>query len=83
VNTKYSIVSDFTYNGKSIVTGSETGDLVLYNVQTTKIQQVLSNGHYGDVVLAVSSHDTLPLLSSGGMTIDKKVEFWMHPNLLY
>lgn len=83
VNTKYSIVSDFTYNGKSIVTGSETGDLVLYDVQTTKIQQVLSGGHSGDVVLAVSSHDTQPLLASGGMTIDKKVEFWMHPKLLF
>jgi COMPASS component SWD3 len=74
VNTKYSVVADFTSNGKSIVTGSENGHVVLYDLQTRKVQQVLE-GHE-DAVLAVSAHDKLPLICSGGMTNDRKVEFW-------
>jgi WD40 repeat protein len=73
VNTKYSVVSDFTADG-SIVTGSETGDVVLYDLQSCKVQQVL-HGHE-DAVLAVSAHDTYPMICSGAMTNDRKVEFW-------
>jgi COMPASS component SWD3 len=73
VNTKYSVVSDFTADG-SIVTGSETGDVVLYDLQSCKVQQVL-HGHE-DAVLAVSAHDTFPMICSGAMTNDRKVEFW-------
>jgi COMPASS component SWD3 len=73
VNTKYSVVSDFTADG-SIVTGSETGDVVLYDLQSCKVQQVL-HGHE-DAVLAVSAHDTYPMICSGAMTNDRKLEFW-------
>lgn len=75
VNTKYSIVADFTANGKSVVTGSEDGNVVLYDLQTKKVQQVLEKAHE-DAVLAVSAHDKLPLLCTGGMTNDRRVLFW-------
>ena len=75
VNTKYSIVADFTANGKSVVTGSEDGNVVLYDLQTKKVQQVLEKAH-DDAVLAVSAHDKLPLLCTGGMTNDRRVLFW-------
>jgi COMPASS component SWD3 len=73
INTKYSIVSDFTCDG-NIATGSEDGSIILYDLQSCQVQQVLE-GHQ-DAVLAVSAHDTWPLLCSGGMTADRRVEFW-------
>lgn len=73
VNTKYSIAADFTCAG-DVVVGSETGDVVIFNLQTGTIQQVL-RGHE-DAVLAVSAHDRLPILATGAMTADRKVEFW-------
>jgi len=74
VNTKYSVASDFLYDG-NVVTGSETGNVVVYDVQRRTVLQALS-GH-DDAVLAVSGHDSLPLLASGGMMADRKVEFWV------
>jgi COMPASS component SWD3 len=74
VNTKYSVVSTFTHDG-NVLTGSETGQPVLYDLQSRRVLQTL-RGH-SDVVLAVSAHDKLPLLCSGGMTADRKVLFWM------
>lgn len=74
VNTKYSVVSTFTHDG-NVLTGSETGHPVLYDLQSRCVLQTL-RGH-SDVVLAVSAHDKLPLLCSGGMTADRKVLFWM------
>lgn len=76
VNNKYSVVSTFTYDG-NIVTGSETGKICLYDLQSRQIQQVLEC-HEGPV-LAVAAHDKLPLLASGGMTADRRVEFWAKP----
>ncbi|GKY92457.1 hypothetical protein MPSEU_000216200 [Mayamaea pseudoterrestris] len=75
IHTKYSVVSDFIpgYHG-NIVTGSENGSVVIYDIQSKQVRQVLK-GHK-DSVLAVSAHDKLSLLASGGMMADRKVEFW-------
>lgn len=73
VNSKYSVVADFTATG-DIVVGSETGDVVIFDLQTAQVKQVL-RGHE-DAVLAVSAHDTLPLIATGAMTTDRRVEFW-------
>jgi COMPASS component SWD3 len=73
VNTKYSVTSAFTADG-NVVTGCETGKIVLYNLQTCGVQQVL--GGHEDAVLTVAAHDTHPLICSGGMTADRRVEFW-------
>jgi WD40 repeat protein len=62
------------YNG-NVVTGSENGSVVIYDLQSRNVKQVLK-GHQ-DAVLAVAAHDKLPLLASGGMMADKKVEFWV------
>jgi COMPASS component SWD3 len=79
-NHKYSIVADFTGDGQSIVTGSETGQVVLFDLQTRRVQQVL-HGHE-DAVLAVSAHDRLPLICSGAMTEDRRVLLWAKPELV-
>ena len=72
-NSKYSIAADFTCDG-DIVTGSETGDLVLYDLQSAETRQVLKR--HRDAVLAVSAHDRYPLLASGSMAADRRVHFW-------
>jgi len=73
VNVKYSIVADFTYDG-NILTGSETGKVILYDLQSQDVLQVLEE--HDDAVLAVSAHDKLPLLASGAMMNDRRVNFW-------
>jgi COMPASS component SWD3 len=75
IHTKFSVVSDFMpgYFG-NIVTGSENGSVVIYDLQSKNVRQILK-GHK-DSVLAVSAHDKRPLLASGGMMADRKVEFW-------
>jgi WD40 repeat protein len=65
------------YDG-NIVTGSETGELVLYDLQTSETMQVLKK--HEDAVLAVSSHDRYPLLASGSMTNDRRGYFWAPEN---
>lgn len=77
INTRYCIVSDFLVSHprrQCIVTGSETGKLVLYDINSRRVRQVLE-GH-SDAVLAVAAHDTEELMVSGGMTEDKTVQFW-------
>eukprot|EP00522_Entomoneis_paludosa_P015092 CAMPEP_0172461080 /NCGR_PEP_ID=MMETSP1065-20121228/39363_1 /TAXON_ID=265537 /ORGANISM="Amphiprora paludosa, Strain CCMP125" /LENGTH=477 /DNA_ID=CAMNT_0013216291 /DNA_START=165 /DNA_END=1598 /DNA_ORIENTATION=+ len=73
VNVKYSIVADFTYDG-NVLTGSETGKVILYDLQSQDVLQVLEA--HEDAVLAVSAHDKLPLLASGAMMNDRRVHFW-------
>jgi len=77
-NTKFCAFSSFYVpegqRRQCIVTGSEDGKLYIYNLQTTAVKQVLC-GH-ADAVLAVAAHDKLPLLASGGMSMDKTVRFW-------
>jgi WD40 repeat protein len=75
IHAKYSVVSDFMpgYNG-NVVTGSENGSVIIYDLQRRNVRHVLKA--HKDAVLAVSAHDRLPLISSGGMMADRKVEFW-------
>lgn len=73
VNSKYSIVADFLYNG-DIVVGSENGKAVIFDLQTKEVVQILE-GHK-DAVLAVAAHDRKPFIATGGMANDRKVEFW-------
>lgn len=77
VNHKYCIVSDFLTSRpdrQCIVTGSETGKIILYDINTRSVHQVLE-GHK-DAVLAVDAHDNQELIASGGMTTDRTVQFW-------
>ena len=77
VNNKYCIVSCFLTSRpdrQCIVTGSETGKIILYDINSRKVHQVLE-GHT-DAVLAVDAHDGQELIVSGGMTTDRTVQFW-------
>ena len=79
VNSKYCIFSAFNVSNpkrQSVVTGSEDGNVYLYDLQTRGVAQVLENAH-SDACLAVAAHDSLELLASGGMSNDKTVRFWM------
>jgi COMPASS component SWD3 len=82
-NNKYCIASRFLVSHprrrQCIVTGSETGHVILYDVQSRKVHQLLEQVHT-DVVLAVDAHDQLELLASGGMSRDRTVRFWMPKN---
>lgn len=81
VNTKYCVVSQFLTSRpdrQCIVTGSETGKLILYDINSRKVHQVLE-GHK-DAVLAVDAHDGQELIASGGMTMDRTVQFWAPAN---
>jgi COMPASS component SWD3 len=79
-NTKYCIASRFLVSNpqrrQCIVTGSETGHVILYDVQSRKVHQLLEQVHK-DAVLAVDAHDQMELLASGGMSKDRTVRFWM------
>jgi len=82
VNNKYCIVSDFMVarpDRQCIVTGSETGKIILYDINSRQVHQVLE-GH-NDAVLAVDAHDKMELIASGGMTQDKTVHFWAPQNV--
>jgi COMPASS component SWD3 len=57
VNTKYCLASDFLVSNphrQSIVTGSETGQIYIYDLNSQKPRRILE-GH-SDVVLAVTCH---------------------------
>lgn len=79
INTKYCIASRFLVakpaRRQCIVTGSESGHVILYDIQSRKVHQLLEKVHT-DVVLAVDAHDSLELLASGGMSEDCTVRFW-------
>merc|ERR1712071_160943 len=78
INAKYCTFSAFCVSNpqrESIVSGSEDGQIFLYNLQSRQVQQVLK-GHT-DAVLAVAAHDRKEILASGGMTNDKTVRFWI------
>lgn len=80
INTKYCIVSKLLVSRPNrrqcVVTGSEAGNVVLYDLQSRAVNQVL-NGVHKDVVLAVDTHDSLELIASGGMSKDRTVRFWV------
>ena len=82
VNQKYCIVSDFLVSRpdrQCIITGSEAGKILMYDINSRKIHQVL-DGVHTDAVLAVDAHDRKELIASGGMTKDKTVQFWAPEN---
>ena len=83
INQKYCIVSNFLVcrpDRQCIVTGSEAGKILLYDINSRKIHQVLGEGVHTDAILAVDAHDKQELLASGGMTKDKTVQFWAPEN---
>lgn len=80
VNTKFSIAAEFLADGKHIVVGSENGDVILFDLQSSDVSQRLSA--HDDAVLAVSAHDSCPILATGGMTADRRVEFWTTPRYI-
>jgi COMPASS component SWD3 len=78
-NTKYSLAGAFgTYGGEAphqhafVVSGSETGEIVLWDVSSKNVLQRL-NGHT-EAVLAVDTHPTEKLMASGGL--DRTVRIW-------
>lgn len=76
-NSKYCTFSAFCVTNsrrESILSGSEDGQIFLYNLQSRQVTQVMK-GH-SDAVLAVAAHDRKEILASGGMTIDRTVRFW-------
>ena len=79
VNTKYCITSRFMVakpgRRQCVVTGSESGHIVLYDIQSREVHQELPKVHQ-DAVLAVDAHDSLELIASGGMSLDCTVRFW-------
>mmetsp|Transcript_26346 Transcript_26346/g.39489 ORF Transcript_26346/g.39489 Transcript_26346/m.39489 type:complete len:546 (-) Transcript_26346:86-1723(-) len=84
VNSKYCIFSAFNVSNlkrQSIVTGSEDGNVYVYDLQTRNVKQVLKNAH-SDACLAVAAHDSKELLASGGMSNDKTVRFWIPKSIL-
>ena len=78
INTKYCITSAFLVSKpkqrQCVVSGSESGDVVLWDIQSRQVKQILK-GHT-DVVLAVDTHDSKELIASGGMSQDRTVRFW-------
>jgi COMPASS component SWD3 len=79
VNTKYCISSRFLVaqpkRRQCVVTGSESGDIILYDIQSRKVHQTLEKVHT-DAVLAVDVHDSMELIASGGMSEDCTVRCW-------
>mmetsp|Transcript_3084 Transcript_3084/g.6998 ORF Transcript_3084/g.6998 Transcript_3084/m.6998 type:complete len:290 (+) Transcript_3084:508-1377(+) len=82
INTKYCIVSKLLVSRpkrrQCVVTGSEAGNVILYDLQSRAVRQVLDGAHK-DVVLAIDTHDSMELIASGGMSKDRTVRFWV-PN---
>lgn len=82
VNSKYCIFSAFSVANpkrQSIVTGSEDGNVHIYDLQTRNTVQVLKA--HDDACLAVATHDKKEILASGGMTKDRTVKFWVPKSL--
>uniref|UniRef100_A0A7S1Y411 Anaphase-promoting complex subunit 4 WD40 domain-containing protein n=1 Tax=Grammatophora oceanica TaxID=210454 RepID=A0A7S1Y411_9STRA len=85
LNSKYCMTAGFYLpqdSASSVVTGSENGDLTLYDLQTQQVQQTLPQAH-DDVVMAVSCYND-PVgggdwICTGGMTQDPTIKFW-RPN---
>lgn len=75
-NKKYSIGGAFGVYGQEafVVSGSEDGNIVLWDVKSKNILQRLE-GHDG-VTLWVETHPCLDLIASGGL--DAKVKIWIN-----
>jgi len=58
---------------KLIISGSEDGSVVIWNLQSKQILQTIENAH-SSVVLALDAHPRLNFLATGGM--DNLVKIW-------
>jgi len=83
VNKKYSLSGAFgtygadpPYQYAFVASGSEDGEIVIWDVNTKNILQRLDGGHT-DAVLSVDTHPVEKLLVSGGM--DRTVRVWRAP----
>jgi COMPASS component SWD3 len=76
VNSAFCIFSSFTLHGATpcVVSGSEDGSVMLWDVQTEATLQILRR--HTDAVLAIASHPKKPILASGAL--DKTIYIW-HP----
>lgn len=59
----------------AVVSGSEDGRLLIWNLQSTQIEQSIENAH-DDAVLAVSAHPERDVIATGAMTKDTTVKLW-------
>ena len=76
-NTKFccfSAYNVFNQGYQTVVTGSEDGNIHIYDLQGKTTSQVL-RGHK-DSVLAVDASKNSELIASGGMSNDRTVKFW-------
>ena len=62
----------------SIVSGSECGKVYLWDLQSRKLDDRLTGHH--DMVLAVDTHVSLPILASGSCGKDPTVRLWRRKN---
>lgn len=73
---------DATYQYAFVASGSENGEIVLWDVSSKNVLQRLEGGHT-DAVLSVDTHPTEKLLASGGL--DGTVRIWKemipHPQM--
>eukprot|EP00429_Kryptoperidinium_foliaceum_P001788 CAMPEP_0176014530 /NCGR_PEP_ID=MMETSP0120_2-20121206/6872_1 /TAXON_ID=160619 /ORGANISM="Kryptoperidinium foliaceum, Strain CCMP 1326" /LENGTH=298 /DNA_ID=CAMNT_0017347477 /DNA_START=105 /DNA_END=998 /DNA_ORIENTATION=+ len=72
VNHKYCITSRFLVaqpnRRQCVVTGSESGHLLWYDIQSREVQQSVKV--HQDAVLAVDTHNSVEFVASGGMSQD-------------
>mmetsp|Transcript_25384 Transcript_25384/g.30546 ORF Transcript_25384/g.30546 Transcript_25384/m.30546 type:complete len:161 (+) Transcript_25384:67-549(+) len=75
VNTRYCLASTFHAKCHTrrdhiehhlIATGSEDGHLLMWNLQSAKLEHDIPNAHDGDAVLAIDSHPVYDLLATAG-----------------
>lgn len=71
-------------DGTLIVSGSETGDVVVWDLRTKQVVQRIEgretpetagDGHC-DMVLTVAAHPSEPLIASGGLAKDCMAKIW-------
>mmetsp|Transcript_9432 Transcript_9432/g.23672 ORF Transcript_9432/g.23672 Transcript_9432/m.23672 type:complete len:257 (+) Transcript_9432:515-1285(+) len=77
-NRRFCIVAAFADanpRAQAVVSGSEDGEIVVWDVQSRKVLQKLV-GH-GDCVLSVDCHPMVPAIASGAMEKDKTVKVWV------
>ncbi|GAA5907138.1 WD40 repeat domain-containing protein [Sporobolomyces salmoneus] len=76
VNRKYCIPSVLTRDGKYLIAGSEEDNKVfIWDLQTRQV--VDSWEAHKDVVIALASHPTLPILATGALEKDKTIKIWV------
>ncbi|KAF0714828.1 Aste57867_3660 [Aphanomyces stellatus] len=76
VNSSFCIFNAFSVVGShaQIVSGSEDGSVVLWDVQSQDQVQIIPA--HSDAVLAVATNPTKPMLASGALEKDKTIKVW-------